>query len=521
MAQAVLMNILSRNQNTEIGKIWNFKDIANVDEYREAVPLTTYEDYKLYIKRMTEKGETNILTVEEINQFAPSSGTTGEMKLFPVVAVPSPRPIFAESPPSDGKTLFLANTPEDVATPSGLPIRAISAVQIYNEFQTTPEYFAVPAATVTLRPLSTALYVQLVFGLKCTSTHSICSTFITTMLTSIGILRAKGLQMCEDISKGRLDATLRINKEQRTTLEKLLGEPDPKHAKALELTFKEAEREDFKSIIPRLWPRVTLVKSFCSGNLASYIPILRHYTGPGIHILSNGYACSEGLIGLPAKPQEKTSIFFLYPRHVFEFIPFEDSHQDQPKTLLQNELQEGKIYEIVMTTPVGLYRYRNGDYIKVLEMGEEGPLIDFYGRKKMFITLRGHKLFEGVLDNAMTVINAKATSRIDYMASLDEDHVHNRYKVWIEYCDGALSDLDGPGLGRCLDEQLQQVDQVYRYLRSSEKIDELFVQRVKGGTFAAILSHIEGHTAVGESQIKLPRVIIKTEIMAILTESKM
>ena len=79
-----LFDILERNKDTEIGKRWNFKNTNTVDGYREQVPLTTYGVYQEYINRIVNRGEQNLLTADRVVAFAPSSGTTGLMKLVPI-----------------------------------------------------------------------------------------------------------------------------------------------------------------------------------------------------------------------------------------------------------------------------------------------------------------------------------------------------------------------------------------------------------------------------------------------------
>ncbi len=61
------------------------KRYASIDEFREKIPLTTYDDYREYIDRMAFDGEKNLLSSENIVYFSTSSGTTGKMKLLPVV----------------------------------------------------------------------------------------------------------------------------------------------------------------------------------------------------------------------------------------------------------------------------------------------------------------------------------------------------------------------------------------------------------------------------------------------------
>ena len=42
--EALLMEIIHDNRNTEYGRRFGFSDISNADEYRKKVPLSSYDD---------------------------------------------------------------------------------------------------------------------------------------------------------------------------------------------------------------------------------------------------------------------------------------------------------------------------------------------------------------------------------------------------------------------------------------------------------------------------------------------
>ena len=52
------------------------------------------------------------------------------------------------------------------------------------------------------------------------------------------------------------------------------------------------------------------------------------------------------------------------------------SEEDQPETLLIDEVREGESYELVITNIDGLYRYRQGDVIKVVGFHNKSPIIE-------------------------------------------------------------------------------------------------------------------------------------------------
>lgn len=79
----LLLNILSKNVSSEIGKKFKFRNILSEEDFKMKVPLTEYFYYDNYIKRMAN-GEENILITEKVEYFGHTSGTTGKQKLVPV-----------------------------------------------------------------------------------------------------------------------------------------------------------------------------------------------------------------------------------------------------------------------------------------------------------------------------------------------------------------------------------------------------------------------------------------------------
>lgn len=53
------------------------------------------------------------------------------------------------------------------------------------------------------------------------------------------------------------------------------------------------------------------------------------------------------------------------------------SSQDQPDTLLAEEVTVGSYYEVVITSIDGLYRYRMGDVVRVTGFYNKTPLLEF------------------------------------------------------------------------------------------------------------------------------------------------
>ena len=65
----IFTNLIKISRKTDFGKEYHFKDIKNVNEFKERVPIHTYEDLYPYIQKLL-KGYQNVLWPSEIKWFA-------------------------------------------------------------------------------------------------------------------------------------------------------------------------------------------------------------------------------------------------------------------------------------------------------------------------------------------------------------------------------------------------------------------------------------------------------------------
>ena len=82
--EALLMRILRENADTEYGRKYGFGEIRSIDEYRQKVPFSNYDNYEPYIRRMVQNKEKNLITAYDVIQYAETSGSVGAQKKIPV-----------------------------------------------------------------------------------------------------------------------------------------------------------------------------------------------------------------------------------------------------------------------------------------------------------------------------------------------------------------------------------------------------------------------------------------------------
>src|SRR5690348_1930121 len=79
----IFSSLIAGAKNTVFGKEHAFNTINCYDDFKQKVPLRSYDDFKIYIERIFNR-EANVLWTGLPSFFAKSSSTAGNPKLLPV-----------------------------------------------------------------------------------------------------------------------------------------------------------------------------------------------------------------------------------------------------------------------------------------------------------------------------------------------------------------------------------------------------------------------------------------------------
>jgi len=240
-----------------------------------------------------------------------------------------------------------------------------------------------------------------------------------------------------------------------------------------------------RAILPKdIWrPKGILMGGM---DTAIYKDDVAHYWGS---IPYEIYAGTETLI-LAMQAWNKGGMVFLSDMVFLEFIPYEevlklqDDKHYQPSTVLLNELEEGKLYEVVITHFYGMpiLRYRLNDIIRVIatkddEAGIKLPQIIVQRRVGEVINLAGlAHLDEKMLWQAIANTGLKHT---DWVACKEYDQNQSFLRVYLELNE----EKELTTVGAMIDEQLKIVDVDYRDIDSYLSLQPVRVTLLSPGTF--------------------------------------
>ena len=494
-ARAVSMETLTRlirkNENTEYGKKYGFREIRSYADYAARVPFSAYEDYEPYIERMLCFGQDNLITADKVVYYAHTSATSGASKMIPCTREALDI-LFAtvferffgcyERSCKSGTGAGIPGCPginlmesRIGYTPLGIAHGAIS--ETLNRAEDTPFYNALPEEIVYPAGEFDRRHLKMLLALRERRLSFLMSTFSPTLYDMIVYVQHHWQSLCEDIEKGQINPDIAVDPKLRKQLEEKLS-PDPERAREIREIMREHGKDAF---VPLLWPDLKRIAAVGTATFAPFIDRLRPALGEEILVDYLGYVCSEATVAAPLR--EEDPAYMLLPFGGFyEFIPAEDGTEAAP--LLLDQLEAGKEYELVVTNLSGFYRYRLGDVIRVTGYHNECPMIVFSYRKNQLISMYGEKVTETTLRTAVeSMAEESGTTVIEYSVYADTETDPGHYIVLLESDREILPDA-WPYYSEILNRKLCEAHDSYRKKIQQKTMLPLEVRFVQPQTYA-------------------------------------
>ncbi|MEO2029246.1 MAG: GH3 auxin-responsive promoter family protein [Fuerstiella sp.] len=146
-------------------------------------------------------------------------------------------------------------------------------------------------------------------------------------------------------------------------------------------------------MLHQLWPQLALISCWTGAAAADYLPRI-HDLLPGIEIQPKGLLATEGCVSFPLVDRPGAAL--AVRSHFFEFQEAGSrlGSESQPHVHMAHELDIGGIYNVILSTGGGLYRYQLRDSVEVVAFENQCPLLRFLGRSNNSCDLVGEKLCE-------------------------------------------------------------------------------------------------------------------------------
>ncbi len=451
------------------------------DSYRDTVPITTYEDYRDYVRR-TEQGQGGLLLSRRAppTQISLTAGTDG----------PRPKRLLLSKTQQDFHSMYTgsliykmlfewrpasfslqrtcrillpsayehdlhgaapppstSDAARSASTPAGsgrgpLPVGVDTLISTEGNEARAVMYSTPQEALLGVRSSDALLYLHLLYALRERGLSSIHAEFAPLALRALELLEddRTRARLLDDIRTGSiaphldedaLPVTVRLRLEEgnkpdrgraREVQEALRRHDARGRVSSWFLESRGVSGEGARagsgsgSLVGDVWPGMQAVITGGAGPLQPTREALRRRFLPPsseVPILDPLYQCAEAVLGVnvtpsdrgaeapeelreifPVSPRADEPVFALLPQSAFfEFIPVEegvrggggaaatDAAPSTPSTRLMHEVEVGRLYEPVITTKSGLWRYRTGDVVRVEAVAGAGlPFVSLVTR---------------------------------------------------------------------------------------------------------------------------------------------
>ena len=169
---------------------------------------------------------------------------------------------------------------------------------------------------------------------------------------------------------------------------------------------EEECQKGWEGIAERLWPGLSLASGIGGRPFETEDGSLRRFLGK-TPVYYFSYVASECHMGVALRPEEWR--YAMLPESAFyEYLPWtEGEEENAEETLLPGQVRIGALYEPVLTTFSGLYRYRTGDVVRVTGFLGESPIVEFVLRRNLFLNVAGEKMSVFQAERAVSQLAAR------------------------------------------------------------------------------------------------------------------
>jgi hypothetical protein len=523
--QLLLETIVTPNARSAYGRDCHFSAVTDPDDFRRLVPLVDYEQLRPAVERMA-RGEDGVLTVERPTAFFKTSGSLAAPKLVPVTPslIRDKARAFGifwhlihQAHPALKTGKWIANFGDagrsersagglDVASETTFWNRRMQGLQSWSGWPLPPVLRTLEDADLRYFTVARLAMAGPLHGIMCLNP--------STLLLLCRTMERHRALLIRAIADGELGYPGVVPSDKADQLRPYLR-ADPVRARQLERDLAGATSLE----LARVWRELELVVCWQSEIVTPYLRQLEPYL-VGVGRRDYITQASECIMAIPAADGSSGGQL-AYTSHFFEFIPEESIGSPSPVTRLAWQLEAGRVYELVVTTSGGLYRYRIGDCFRVNGFSGQVPVVEFLYRTGKTSSITGEKLTEyQVLEAARRAAAGGAVAPGEFLCfprSGPEPH----YGLLLSWPGGSASgDVTAPAgpLERWLarfDAQLMAINAEYGDKRSSGRLGGVVGLVVEEGGFDAYRRAL-AQAGVSEDQVKLGVLSRKLDLDAVL-----
>jgi hypothetical protein len=426
-----LQRQLARHAASGVGQAHDFATMRSVADFTRRVPLSDYTDAAPAIARI-RRGERDVLACGAVTHLAPTSGSSGARKLIPftadlqagfgaavgawIVDLARQRPALVGGPaywsvsPLADPDIAHHDATHDAPAP-GQPAPDNDTGLVPVGFADDAEYLggasawlvrqalAVPADVAHVRDVSAFWALTLLALLRERDLRLISIWHPSFLELLVGAAEPHWPLLMDAIAGGTSPWSEALPPAARGAWQR-----PPAPARASEL--RRIGGGDWE----RWWPRLQVVSCWGEQAAEGGWQRLRRKL-PHVLVQPKGLLATEAVVTIPYAHTAALAV----TSHLFEFV---DGRGD---VRLAHQLERGQSYEVIVTNGGGLWRYRLGDVVECTGHLRDTPTLRFSGRTGVVSDLRGEKLSEPFVAEALrTLWPAERTPAYSALQALDD-----------------------------------------------------------------------------------------------------
>lgn len=453
--------------DTALGKDLKLSAVKTYEDYKSAVPVTSYSFYEPYVERIKE-AEQNVMTTGKVIWFGKTAGTTsGKSKLIPVTSSYIKHghvcgTFFGLSrlhhydktvDMISHKNFLMTGGVYETLSPSGIRVADVSAINLNN----VPLPFrGIYAPNIEL------------------STHPSWEYKLD--------------RIAEVVSRADVGSLSGIPTWHLAVLNKI------------------REYKKFRKL-NELWPNLRIF--FHGGvNFEPYRNHFRELSGRNDFVFYEFYNATEGVFGVQAEPEGGDLLLLTDTGVFYEFVPFAEFHTGNAKAVSLAEVKTGVPYVLLISTFDGLLRYVIGDVITFSSI--DPYKFRIVGRTQEYINAFGEDLLLGHVERAMAVVSEKFNCLVAEFTVAPfyiEIGAKGKMQFLLEFI---IAPADLNAYAAELDAQLQKENSNYAQKRNNSiALSSLEIIVAKPGTF---YKWLQSKGKLG-GQNKVPRLVNSRKII--------
>ncbi len=433
-------SLVQSAQQTDFGKAHNFSQIKKYHDFKAAVKVRDYEDFKDYIELIAD-GKENVLWQGKPIYFCKSSGTTSGTKYIPVTkeqigemirAARNSMMMYAHETGNssffDHKMIFLQGSPE---------------LDMHGK---------IPSGR-----LSGIVYHHVPFYVNANRMPSYETNCISDWETKVDAIAHE---------------TIRENMS-------LISGIPPWVVMYFERLLEISGKKFIKDIFPDF-------KVFAYGgvNYEPYRAKIESLIGFKIDSVET-YPASEGFIAYQDSQKEAGLLLNVNGGIFYEFVKASEIFDKNPRRIWLEEVELGTNYVLILNTNAGLWAYNIGDTVKFVSLNPYRIIVT--GRVKHFISAFGEHVISEEIEAAMAnAIHKTDAEVIEFTVAPQVNPVEGLpYHEWFVEFGKPPGELKY--FAKAIDQILQQKNSYYKDLRDGNILQQLVIRPVRQNTFIAYM----------------------------------